>query len=375
MHITCPDCQYRREIPDEKLPARAQMATCPKCGLKFQFRELPPPSIFDAARVQARPDTPAGEDGGPGPLAPGGPGLWDHAEAPAAPPAAQTPPGTETAPLAPEPPRAETREQAVPDPAPGPMPGPSPDPTPDPTPEPAPGPMPDPTPERSPDPVVVSGFAWGASGDEDTALPPVPPPFEELEEYGFFPGLWQTIRRVLLAPRLFFQAMPLNRGIMRPLVFYLLLAEFQALAELFWGLAGLTGMPGVDDAPMEGTTGRVVMGVSSAVILVLYPLMLTAALFVGATLNHLCLTLLRSAQGGFEATFRAMAYSSAPFILCLVPVAGPLAAALWSFLVAVIGYKHLHRTTYGRVLGAMAIPVLLLMVLALAIMRSNAPTI
>ncbi len=83
----------------------------------------------------------------------------------------------------------------------------------------------------------------------------------------------------------------------------------------------------------------------------------------------------KAAQGGFEATFRAMAYSSAPFILCLVPVLGPMAAAFWSMTLSFIGYKYLHRTTYSRVLLASAIPLVLIMVLALVLLRSKTPTI
>ncbi len=42
MQITCPKCGFTRDIPEEKIPPRAQMATCPKCSHKFKFRELTP---------------------------------------------------------------------------------------------------------------------------------------------------------------------------------------------------------------------------------------------------------------------------------------------------------------------------------------------
>ena len=41
MQIVCPDCQFTRKVDETKLPARSQMATCPKCKAKFRFRELP----------------------------------------------------------------------------------------------------------------------------------------------------------------------------------------------------------------------------------------------------------------------------------------------------------------------------------------------
>ncbi len=41
MNITCPNCGFSREIADKNLPPTAEMATCPKCEQKFQFRTLP----------------------------------------------------------------------------------------------------------------------------------------------------------------------------------------------------------------------------------------------------------------------------------------------------------------------------------------------
>ena len=41
MKIECPKCQFSRELADDTIPETAQMATCPKCEEKFIFRELP----------------------------------------------------------------------------------------------------------------------------------------------------------------------------------------------------------------------------------------------------------------------------------------------------------------------------------------------
>lgn len=41
MNINCPKCGFSREIAEQNLPSTAEMATCPKCEHKFQFRTLP----------------------------------------------------------------------------------------------------------------------------------------------------------------------------------------------------------------------------------------------------------------------------------------------------------------------------------------------
>jgi len=38
MRITCPQCGFFRELPDNKVPVTSTMATCPKCRHRFKFR-------------------------------------------------------------------------------------------------------------------------------------------------------------------------------------------------------------------------------------------------------------------------------------------------------------------------------------------------
>lgn len=41
MLITCPECQFARNINADSIPSKAQLATCPRCQNKFRFRILP----------------------------------------------------------------------------------------------------------------------------------------------------------------------------------------------------------------------------------------------------------------------------------------------------------------------------------------------
>lgn len=41
MVIRCPHCQFSRSITLDKIPATAEVATCPKCNKRFQFRTIP----------------------------------------------------------------------------------------------------------------------------------------------------------------------------------------------------------------------------------------------------------------------------------------------------------------------------------------------
>ncbi len=39
MQVKCPHCGFSRDVPEEKIPPQATVATCPRCSQKFSFRQ------------------------------------------------------------------------------------------------------------------------------------------------------------------------------------------------------------------------------------------------------------------------------------------------------------------------------------------------
>lgn len=280
MQIKCPHCGFSRDIPDEKIPERSELATCPKCSEKFRFRVVAPDEFqFIDADEHAEPTVSAHDKTGFY-----GPDARLH---------------------------------------------------------------------DKPKPASLSGSAHGATTDAasdpdgQTDIPSVLPPFEDLDNYGFFPGISQSIKRAMLAPKLFFEIMPL-KGMARPLIFALLLFEFYLVLSLFWNV---TGLPPFSEL-IPGTTllnSDVDAGSGDPVFLfMLLPLMFVLNLFLSTALLHGVLMLLRAAPRGFEATFRASAYSYAALILSVLPY-GYLAGWFWSLFISVIGCAAIHRTQTWRV--------------------------
>jgi len=314
MEIICPQCQFARTIPDEKVPDRAEIATCPKCKHKFRFRNLdgsPAASLTSTGDPTARDVSTSDSEAGPAPArpdhrpqsdpAPNGEEFWDKLAAMGRP-------------------HQEVREAADP-------------------------------------------------GDQ--ADPPhVEVPWEHLDKYGFFSGIWETIKRAMLQPTAFFQSMPVGGGQIKPLIFYLLIAQLQIVMHMLWDMTGMgTGTTGE-----AGTAGVV----STMTMLFIYPLLLTILLYVMALLVHVCLILVKGAGRGFEGTFRALTYGSAPMIMVLIPIIGPLVGAVWSLVVTFLGYKNIHRTTSGKILFAMLLPLipfgLLLLMVVIMSQGGGAPS-
>jgi hypothetical protein len=208
----------------------------------------------------------------------------------------------------------------------------------------------------------AGGYARQGFDDEPFAEEDVP--WERLDIYGFFPGLVQTIKRSMLTPAYFFSTMPVSGGLLRPLAFYVLVGMVSVIAQYIFQVMGMQFMFGAQDSGVPAEAYGL-MGVMSAGMLLIYPLLLAGGLFIGAGIQHVLLLLFRAGSQGYEATFRVAAYASAPFILGVVPLLGNVVGGVWGFVLIIIGLKYAHDTTYGRVLAAIFAPLLAIVFLGI----------
>ncbi|MCF8104880.1 MAG: zinc-ribbon domain-containing protein [Desulfohalobiaceae bacterium] len=290
MKIQCPKCGFSREVDAEKIPGRASLATCPKCGQKFYFRDPEPEAEPEEQAVpEERPEPDRQEQDGQEQE-----DIWSTLES------------------------LDSEEQ-----------------------EPA-----------------GTGFQKRSRGSFRGTGSRVP--WEDLQSHGVVDGFYQTIKQVMLSPMPFFKAMSVDTNFAPPLVFYLIVAEIQVLARFFWGLAGLA--PQMDSG--TGLPGLGMFGAGSVMVLFLYPVLMALMLFFASGLNHICLTAVKSGTAGFWGTFKVVAYSNAPMLLAVVPLAGPLAGMIWSVVCTFLGFKLVHRTSAGRVVAAMLLPVAILFLIS-----------
>lgn len=85
-------------------------------------------------------------------------------------------------------------------------------------------------------------------------------------------------------------------------------------------------------------------------------------LFVVSAILHLFVLIVgaaRASASGFEGTFRVVAYSSVSSLAQLIPIFGGLVAFVWWIVLAAKGIARLHRTTPGRALAAVLVPIAL----------------
>ena len=290
MQITCPKCEYKQDVPDEKIPPKAEKATCPQCQEKFRFRTILQED-FLLEQVQDERDSPAAEP--------------------------------DTGYLIKEDQKEDDSIWS--------------------------------SLENMGEQEGRSNREKGRTSHESG----YDVPWENLDQNGFFPGFIETIKRVMLAPATFFYRMPL-KGLAMPLAFFLMITMVQALATFIWNMAGIFPATVQHGA---GDLGMGMMGFGSIFIVIIYPLFMGVWLFIASGITHLFLTLFQVGKSGFEGTFRATAYGSAPMILGLLPFLGPIAGAVWSLGVTIVGYKNIHEASFPKVIMAMLAPVFIIIII------------
>lgn len=187
--------------------------------------------------------------------------------------------------------------------------------------------------------------------------------WESPDQEGWWRPFWGTVRHVLFSPVTLFRNLPRRGGWRPPLAFGLLAGALGNLFAHFWQFVmavGGMGLPG--GADLHNLTGwRLLSGTLVAV-----PGLVLAELFLSSAVIHACLRLVGGHKGGGQGTFRVMAYAQAARLWGLVPVVGGWIGMFWRVPVLVIGLREIHRISYGRLLLALLIPVLLILGIAAA---------
>jgi len=316
MKITCPACNFAREVDEGKLPPTAAIATCPRCKERFRFRE---PVATD------RSEPPACASSEPQP-----------AERPA-------PDGDALPPGAVIPPR--TRDLLDADLFSHPRDGGSPRP---------PSAPPDEEDEQESRRLAAEAYRRAAEL----------PPFPEMQELsnpweapydGYLAAFYQTAVRVLFAAPRFFAGLLPQKQLVRALLFYLIVGLIQIAAEQFW-LAVFVKVLALR-AESDPQLAQLLVLLSREMSLPLFVLLRTAfislQLFVAAILYHMMFRMIVPDKANFSIVFQVIAYASAPALLGIIPLLGALAGFIWSIGCSLVGCRYALRINWVQTILAL----------------------
>jgi hypothetical protein len=222
---------------------------------------------------------------------------------------------------------------------------------------------------QSPGPGPTGGGGFGAgrfTGEPPPGGGPFPgnrelTPWERRRELGLVQGFFETWKRSMFSPQLFFPTVRPDVPWTEALFYaWIIHAITVVLALPFVGLGlfrpGIPSNFGADTAQME-TLMRAMsggVGVAWAVgTLLLYPLVVLAT----AGIVHLCAMLFGAAKNGYGATVRALCYAQGPNVLGVIPCLGFL-AWIYSVVLDILGISSLQETSTGKAAGIVLLPIL-----------------
>jgi hypothetical protein len=204
--------------------------------------------------------------------------------------------------------------------------------------------------------------------------PPPPPPQGPPPPYApSGPGLaWETqaigpesfldtAKMFIMAPEQAWRVTRETGDYTRPLLFALIVAWVGAIFNAVWSTmfgAGLVRM-----IPMQYQR-YAMMGSGRGLLtsIILAPIFIVIGLFIGTAIFHVSLMIVGALSGSksqFEGTFRAVSYSSIAHIAYVIPFVGGLVALVWRIYLMMLGVQQLHKTTQGKALMGILLPIVL----------------
>lgn len=173
------------------------------------------------------------------------------------------------------------------------------------------------------------------------------------EPDGWFAAFYQTVIRVMFHAPLFFSSLSPNAKVARPLAFFLIICVFQTLIERSWGeaLYSFLASGKIDDPQLREMMPLLAPGLSLPMALLARAGTQLLQLFVFAFLMYLVYRVLAPGRATFMVVYQAMAYSAAPWVLCIIPGLGSIAGAIWGLVCLAVGCKAALHLNWGQTLA------------------------
>lgn len=191
--------------------------------------------------------------------------------------------------------------------------------------------------------------------------------WDRAEKGNWVGAFFETVKLSLVKPVKFFGEVAEGSGWIRPWLFaliiffivFLVMAAYQAGFQTLAIGAGLATSLKKTMLPFAALSIPITILAIVSMSVVMAPFLVTTVLFINAAMYHLCLMVLGSARRDFWATFRTVCYTFGPQLFEIIPILGNIVGAVWQFVLAVIGIKVVHSTSYSRSALAIFLPLIL----------------
>ena len=190
-------------------------------------------------------------------------------------------------------------------------------------------------------------------------VPPAPIPWEDPARASSFERLVETVKMLATRPNEAFTGMPTTGGIGSPLIYAIVVGWISIAVAVVWNTL-LQGMwiPFMGSGE-EAAVAAMFTGAWAVGMVFLAPIFVIIGVFITAAILHLMLMIVGGANNGFEATVRVVCYTQTAQLANIVPLCGGIVALVWQIILFVVGFATAHRTTQGKAILAVVLPVVL----------------
>lgn len=221
-----------------------------------------------------------------------------------------------------------------------------------------------PAPPAPPLPPPPPPPAGGGFEPPPGAFPPGTLPWERRAELGFVNAILETVKLFLTNPAGAWSRTKEKGDYAEPLIFAIIVSWIGVAVSSVWsGLFGQSWMALLPPEMKERLGGAFATNAGAILIQVgIAPILVLIGLFISSGIYHLSFMIVgvtKDSASGFEGTFRTVAYSSVSNLAQMIPFVGGFAALIWNLILMVMGAVRMHRTTQGKAIAGVLIPLLL----------------
>ena len=189
--------------------------------------------------------------------------------------------------------------------------------------------------------------------------PEGPPTWDD--EGPFFSRIWNTFVGTMVHPSAFFSQIPTDAGISKPLLYAIIVGSIGMICAAIWQFIFLS-LEVPFFTPKQNELPPMMSSLFTPLIfaawIVLSPVFIVIWSFIYAGILHLSLMIIKGNEQGFEATYRAVTYSTSTYLFNLIPFCGGVIGGIWQVVITIIGLKETHGISTGKAIVAWILPII-----------------
>ncbi len=322
MKIVCPQCEFTRTIPADKLPASSVMATCPQCQHRFRItREdaVGDAAIYSDNVVPRGAHIPSSDE----PIySQANNNTAEQANTNEAEQNQNSGPQNEQTQVAYSA-QNQTQQNIEQD-------------------------------DISLEDRQKAAAAYAEQANESTFA--IANPWEYASQHGYFTAFYQTVIWVLFSPSRFFAGLMPQNSRTHVLIFYLIVRVLQISIEYFWGGVLSTSLEpaAANDAELQSILNLLTPQSDFILAILIGTAMATIEIFFGSLFYFTMFKFIAKANANFSLVFQVIAYSSAPLLLAIIPALGTIVGFIWSLACILIGCRYAMRLSWSQTILGVA---------------------